>query len=377
MIQEVGYCSGIENYSRYLSGRAPGEAPPCLFDYLPADGLLFIDESHVTVPQIGAMYRGDRSRKETLVEYGFRLPSALDNRPLTFDEFRSMQPQTIYISATPAEYELEESGEYVVEQVVRPTGLLDPLIEVRPVAIQVDDVIAEIEKRAKIHERVLVTTLTKRMAEELTDFLDKNGIRVRYLHSDIDTVERVQIIHDLRVGAFDVLVGINLLREGLDIPEVSLVAILDADKEGFLRSSRSLIQTIGRCARNAHGLAILYADKITDSMQVAIDETRRRREKQEKYNREHGIVPKTIIKKIDDGIVDQSLPARSASGRKKAKIKDSVFNSKVISQDPAEIQKEIAVLEKKMRQLASELRFEEAAAVRDSVSELNRRLLML
>lgn len=377
MIQEVGYCSGIENYSRYLSGRAPGEAPPCLFDYLPADGLLFIDESHVTVPQIGAMYRGDRSRKETLVEYGFRLPSALDNRPLTFDEFRSMQPQTIYISATPAEYELEESGEYVVEQVVRPTGLLDPLIEVRPVAIQVDDVIAEIEKRAKIHERVLVTTLTKRMAEELTDFLDKNGIRVRYLHSDIDTVERVQIIHDLRVGAFDVLVGINLLREGLDIPEVSLVAILDADKEGFLRSSRSLIQTIGRCARNAHGLAILYADKITDSMQVAIDETRRRREKQEKYNREHGIVPKTIIKKIDDGIVDQSLPARSASGRKKAKIKDSVFNSKVISQDPAELQKEIAVLEKKMRQLASELRFEEAAAVRDSVSELNRRLLML
>ena len=377
MIQEVGYCSGIENYSRYLSGRAPGEAPPCLFDYLPADGLLFIDESHVTVPQIGAMYRGDRSRKETLVEYGFRLPSALDNRPLTFDEFRSMQPQTIYISATPAEYELEESGEYVVEQVVRPTGLLDPLIEVRPVAIQVDDVIAEIEKRAKIHERVLVTTLTKRMAEELTDFLDKNGIRVRYLHSDIDTVERVQIIHDLRVGAFDVLVGINLLREGLDIPEVSLVAILDADKEGFLRSSRSLIQTIGRCARNAHGLAILYADKITDSMQVAIDETRRRREKQEKYSREHGIIPKTIIKKIDDGIVDQSLPARSASGRKKAKIKDSVFNSKVISQDPAEIQKEIAVLEKKMRQLASELRFEEAAAVRDSVSELNRRLLML
>ena len=377
MIQEVGYCSGIENYSRYLSGRAPGEAPPCLFDYLPADGLLFIDESHVTVPQIGAMYRGDRSRKETLVEYGFRLPSALDNRPLTFDEFRSMQPQTIYISATPAEYELEESGEYVVEQVVRPTGLLDPLIEVRPVAIQVDDVIAEIEKRAKIHERVLVTTLTKRMAEELTDFLDKNGIRVRYLHSDIDTVERVQIIHDLRAGAFDVLVGINLLREGLDIPEVSLVAILDADKEGFLRSSRSLIQTIGRCARNAHGLAILYADKITDSMQVAIDETRRRREKQEKYNREHGIVPKTIIKKIDDGIVDQSLPARSASGRKKAKIKDSVFNSKVISQDPAELQKEIAVLEKKMRQLASELRFEEAAAVRDSVSELNRRLLML
>ena len=377
MIEEVGYCSGIENYSRYLSGRAPGEAPPCLFDYLPADGLLFIDESHVTVPQIGAMYRGDRSRKETLVEYGFRLPSALDNRPLTFDEFRSLQPQTVYISATPAEYELEEAGEYVVEQVVRPTGLLDPLIEVRPVSIQVDDVISEIEKRVKIHERVLVTTLTKRMAEELTDFLDKNGIRVRYLHSDIDTVERVQIIHDLRVGAFDVLVGINLLREGLDIPEVSLVAILDADKEGFLRSSRSLIQTIGRCARNAHGLAILYADKITDSMQVAIDETRRRREKQEKYNREHGIVPKTIIKKIDDGIVDQSLPARSASGRKKAKIKDSVFNSKVISQDPAEIQKEIAVLEKKMRQLASELRFEEAAAVRDSVSELNRRLLML
>lgn len=377
MIEEVGYCSGIENYSRYLSGRAPGEAPPCLFDYLPADGLLFIDESHVTVPQIGAMYRGDRSRKETLVEYGFRLPSALDNRPLTFDEFRALQPQTVYISATPAEYELEEAGEYVVEQVVRPTGLLDPLIEVRPVSPQVDDVISEIEKRVKIHERVLVTTLTKRMAEELTDFLDKNGIRVRYLHSDIDTVERVQIIHDLRVGAFDVLVGINLLREGLDIPEVSLVAILDADKEGFLRSSRSLIQTIGRCARNAHGLAILYADKVTDSMKTTIDETRRRREKQENYNRLHGIVPKTIIKKIDDGIADQSLPARSASGRKKAKIKDQVFNSKVLEQSPAEISREIASLEKKMRQLASELRFEEAAAIRDSISELNRRLLMM
>ena len=377
MIEEVGYCSGIENYSRYLSGRAPGEAPPCLFDYLPADGLLFIDESHVTVPQIGAMYRGDRSRKETLVEYGFRLPSALDNRPLTFDEFRSLQPQTVYISATPAEYELEEAGEYVVEQVVRPTGLLDPLIEVRPVSIQVDDVISEIEKRVKIHERVLVTTLTKRMAEELTDFMDKNGIRVRYLHSDIDTVERVQIIHDLRAGAFDVLVGINLLREGLDIPEVSLVAILDADKEGFLRSSRSLIQTIGRCARNAHGLAILYADKVTDSMNTAIDETRRRREKQEKFNKQHGIVPKTIIKQIDDGIADQSLPARTASGRKKTKIKDEIFNSRVLEQTPAEISREIAALEKKMRQLASELRFEEAAAVRDTISALNRKLLMM
>ena len=377
MIEEVGYCSGIENYSRYLSGRAPGEAPPCLFDYLPADGLLFIDESHVTVPQIGAMYRGDRSRKETLVEYGFRLPSALDNRPLTFDECRSLQPQTVYISATPAEYELEEAGEYVVEQVVRPTGLLDPLIEVRPVSIQVDDVISEIEKRVKIHERVLVTTLTKRMAEELTDFMDKNGIRVRYLHSDIDTVERVQIIHDLRAGAFDVLVGINLLREGLDIPEVSLVAILDADKEGFLRSSRSLIQTIGRCARNAHGLAILYADKVTDSMKTAIDETRRRREKQEKFNKQHGIVPKTIIKQIDDGIADQSLPARTASGRKKTKIKDEIFNSRVLEQTPAEISREIAALEKKMRQLASELRFEEAAAVRDTISALNRKLLMM
>lgn len=377
MIEEVGYCSGIENYSRYLSGRAPGEAPPCLFDYLPADGLLFIDESHVTVPQIGAMYRGDRSRKETLVEYGFRLPSALDNRPLTFDEFRSLQPQTVYISATPAEYELEEAGEYVVEQVVRPTGLLDPLIEVRPVSVQVDDVISEIEKRVKIHERVLVTTLTKRMAEELTDFMDKNGIRVRYLHSDIDTVERVQIIHDLRAGAFDVLVGINLLREGLDIPEVSLVAILDADKEGFLRSSRSLIQTIGRCARNAHGLAILYADKVTDSMKTAIDETRRRREKQEKFNKQHGIVPKTIIKQIDDGIADQSLPARTASGRKKTKIKDEIFNSRVLEQTPAEISREIAALEKKMRQLASELRFEEAAAVRDTISALNRKLLMM
>ena len=323
------------------------------------------------------MYRGDRSRKETLVEYGFRLPSALDNRPLTFDEFRSLQPQTVYISATPAEYELEEAGEYVVEQVVRPTGLLDPLIEVRPVSIQVDDVISEIEKRVKIHERVLVTTLTKRMAEELTDFMDKNGIRVRYLQSDIDIVERVQIIHDLRAGAFDVLVGINLLREGLDITEVSLVANPDADTEGFLRSSRSLIQTIGRCARNAHGLAILYADKVTDSMKTAIDETRRRREKQEKFNKQHGIVPKTIIKQIDDGIADQSLPARTASGRKKTKIKDEIFNSRVLEQTPAEISREIAALEKKMRQLASELRFEEAAAVRDTISALNRKLLMM
>ncbi len=278
MMQELGYCSGIENYSRYLSGRAPGEPPPTLFDYLPADGLLIIDESHVTVSQIGAMYKGDRSRKETLVEYGFRLPSALDNRPLKFDEFEALQPQTIFVSATPAAYELDKSQGQIIEQVVRPTGLLDPVIEVRPVATQVDDVLSEIRARAAVDERVLITTLTKRMAEDLTEYLDEHGVRVRYLHSDVDTVERVEIIRDLRLGKFDVLVGINLLREGLDMPEVSLVAILDADKEGFLRSTRSLIQTIGRAARNLNGRAILYADRITDSMRAAIDETERRRE---------------------------------------------------------------------------------------------------
>lgn len=291
MMNELGYCSGIENYSRYLSGRGPGGSASTLFDYLPADGLLIVDESHVTIPQIGGMYKGDRSRKETLVEYGFRLPSALDNRPMRFEEFEALAPQTIYVSATPGKYELEKSGGDIIEQVVRPTGLLDPLIEVRPVATQVDDLLSEIRIRAAINERVLVTTLTKRMAEDLTDYLSEHGAKVRYLHSDIDTVERVEIIRDLRLGEFDVLVGINLLREGLDMPEVSLVAILDADKEGFLRSERSLIQTIGRAARNLNGKAILYGDRITASMEKAIGETERRRAKQQAYNEERRIIP--------------------------------------------------------------------------------------
>lgn len=290
MMNELGYCSGIENYSRYLSGRGPGEAPPTLFDYLPADGLLVVDESHVTIPQIGGMYRGDRARKENLVEYGFRLPSALDNRPMKFEEFEALAPQTIYVSATPVPMNWRNPEE-VIEQVVRPTGLLDPLIEVRPVATQVDDLLSEIRQRVAINERVLVTTLTKRMAEDLTEYLEEHGERVRYLHSDIDTVERMEIIRDLRLGEFDVLVGINLLREGLDMPEVSLVAILDADKEGFLRSERSLIQTIGRAARNINGKAILYGDRITASMARAIEETERRREKQQAWNAERGIVP--------------------------------------------------------------------------------------
>ena len=299
MITEVGYCSGIENYSRYLTGRAPGEPPPCLFDYLPKDGLLIIDESHVTVPQIGAMYRGDRSRKENLVNFGFRLPSAFDNRPLKFEEFERMQPQTLYVSATPADYEVERSSQ-VVEQLIRPTGLLDPLIEVRPVATQVDDVMSEIRARAERNERTLVTTLTKKMAEELTEYLSEHGLRVRYMHSDIDAVERMDIIRDLRLGEFDALIGINLLREGLDIPEVSLVAVLDADKEGFLRSARSLIQTVGRAARNVNGMAIFYADQVTDSMRQTIDETARRRQIQDEFNQAHGITPQQIKKKVVD-----------------------------------------------------------------------------
>ena len=371
MIQELGYCSGIENYSRFLSGRAPGEPPPTLFDYLPADGLLIIDESHVTVPQLGAMYKGDRSRKETLVEYGFRLPSALDNRPLKFDEFESLQPQTIYVSATPANYELEKSAGEVVEQVVRPTGLLDPLIEVRPVASQVDDVLSEIRLRAKQDERVLITTLTKRMAEDLTEYLEEHGVRVRYLHSDVDTVERVEIIRDLRLGKFDVLVGINLLREGLDMPEVSLVAILDADKEGFLRSTRSLIQTIGRAARNLHGKAILYADRITDSMQAAIGETERRRAKQEAFNAANGIVPQALKKKVVDVMqVPGSAPTQETMRRQVAE--SAAFYQ---PESPEALAKQIKQLESQMYEHARNLEFEQAAALRDQIQLLHEKLI--
>lgn len=375
MIQEIGYCSGIENYSRYLSGRAPGSPPPCLFDYLPEDGLLFIDESHVTLPQIGAMYRGDRSRKENLVNYGFRLPSALDNRPLKFEEFEAIMPQTVYVSATPAELELTKSQGLVVEQVVRPTGLLDPEIEVRPALTQVDDVLSEIHRVVKNGERMLITTLTKRMAEELTGFLNENGVRVRYLHSDVDTVERVQIINDLRLGEFDVLVGINLLREGLDIPEVSVVAVLDADKEGFLRSYRSLIQTMGRAARNIHGKAILYADKITKSMQLAIDETRRRRKKQDEFNREHGIVPKQIVKKVED-ILDldgDHSSTKYLKALKKHANERSVDDSLLL--DSVTLAKEIKDREEKMKNCARNLDFEKAAVYRDELAALRDMLL--
>ena len=375
MMNELGYCSGIENYSRYLSGRKEGEPPPTLFDYMPSDGLLIIDESHVTVPQIGGMYRGDRARKENLVQYGFRLPSALDNRPLKFEEFERLAPQTIYVSATPGNYELEKSNGDVVDQVVRPTGLLDPIIEVRPVATQVDDLLSEIHKRVALDERVLVTTLTKKMAEDLTDYLDEHGVRVRYLHSDIDTVERVEIIHDLRKGMFDVLVGINLLREGLDMPEVSLVAILDADKEGFLRSERSLIQTIGRAARNLNGKAILYGDRITNSMQKAIQETERRREKQMKYNEERGIVPQALNKKVGE-LLDIGQTDKPKRGKQAVKKSDSFANGTKPKSRQA-LEKEMKQLEQQMRDFAKDLEFEKAAAVRDEIHQLKMALLEL
>ncbi len=367
MMLELGYCSGIENYSRYLSGRDPGEGPPTLFDYLPSNALLVVDESHVTIPQLGGMYRGDRSRKETLVEYGFRLPSALDNRPLRFEEFEARAPQTIYVSATPREYEIEHSGA-VVEQVVRPTGLVDPEVEVRPASTQVDDVMSEINARVAMGDRVLVTTLTKRMAEDLTDYLMEHDIRVRYLHSDIDTVERVEIIRDLRLGEFDVLVGINLLREGLDMPEVSLVAILDADKEGFLRSEGSLIQTIGRAARNARGKAILYADQITGSMQRAIDETERRRRKQIAFNKAHGITPKTVEKSVAD-IMETAVPGGGAIAHKYRKVAEAAGDYQA-PLDPLAAAREIKRLEKEMYALARDLKFEEAAQVRDQLRAL-------
>ncbi|MFZ5841761.1 MAG: excinuclease ABC subunit UvrB [Pseudomonadota bacterium] len=370
MMVELGYCSGIENYSRYLSGRAPGEPPPTLIDYLPKDALVIIDESHVTVPQIGAMYKGDRSRKETLVEYGFRLPSALDNRPLKFQEFERLCPQTVYVSATPGPYEMEKAGQ-VVQQVVRPTGLLDPEVLVRPVATQVDDLLSEAKKRAAIGERVLVTTLTKRMAEDLTDYLNEHGVRVRYLHSDVDTVERMEIIRDLRLGAFDVLVGINLLREGLDIPEVSLVAILDADKEGFLRSERSLIQTIGRAARNLNGKCILYADRITDSMQKAIGETNRRRGIQDEFNKANGITPKGVQKRVMDVMDTGGDGARGERLRKVADKRGSYDNL-----HGEALLKAIAQLEKKMHEHARNLEFEEAAKLRDDILQLRERALV-
>ena len=366
MIRELGYCAGIENYSRYLSGRAEGEPPPCLFDYVPDNALLIIDESHVTVPQLGAMYKGDRSRKETLVEYGFRLPSALDNRPLRFDEFEGLSPQTVYVSATPGDYE-KDHADNTVEQVVRPTGLVDPMVEIRPARTQVDDLLSEINRRVGKQERVLVTTLTKRMAEDLTDYLREHGVAVRYLHSDIGTVERTEIIRDLRLGAFDVLVGINLLREGLDMPEVSLVAILDADKEGFLRSERSLIQTIGRAARNLHGTAILYADDMTGSMRRAIDETDRRRAKQVVHNEEHDITPATIVKQVAD-VMEAAYPAPRSS-RRKAGDKKSVYE--VMS--PDQLLKKAAKLEKKMLRHARDLEFEEAAKLRDEIQEIRAR----
>ena len=361
MIMEVGYCTGIENYSRYLSGREPGEPPPTLLDYFPANALLFVDESHATIPQLGGMYRGDRSRKETLVEYGFRLPSALDNRPLRFDEYERLAPQTVFVSATPGPYERERSDR-LVEQVVRPTGLVDPNVEVRPAGIQVDDVLSEINARAEAGERVLITTLTKRMAEDLTDYLQEHGARVRYLHSDIETVERTEIIRDLRLGEFDVLVGINLLREGLDLPEVSLVAIFDADKEGFLRSEGSLIQTVGRAARNVKGMAILYADRVTRSMERAMTEMERRRARQLTYNEVHGIEPKTIRKPVKD-----IMEGARSSGRGRRRRQSEVDRYRQMS--PQEALRRIEALEKRMFRHARDLEFEEAAGLRDEINE--------
>ncbi|MEW8323404.1 MAG: excinuclease ABC subunit UvrB [Candidatus Thiodiazotropha taylori] len=372
MITELGYCSGIENYSRYLSGRSAGEPPPTLFDYLPDNSLLVVDESHVTIPQLGGMFRGDRSRKETLVEYGFRLPSALDNRPLKFEEFEHRSPQTIYVSATPRDYEINRSGA-IVEQVVRPTGLVDPEVEVRPASSQVDDLLSEIRLRVAQKERVLVTTLTKRMAEDLTDYLGDHDVRVRYLHSDIDTVERVEIIRDLRLGEFDVLVGINLLREGLDMPEVSLVAILDADKEGFLRSEGSLIQTIGRAARNANGKAILYADQVTGSMRRAIDETERRRAKQQQYNEANGITPQTILKSIAD-IMEGAYPGAQMNAKGYAKVADQ--EAEYAQMTPKQMAKRVQQLEEQMYRHAQDLEFEEAARIRDQIKDLQQKGLI-
>jgi excinuclease ABC subunit B len=375
MMRELGYCNGIENYSRYLSGRPPGEPPPTLFDYLPDDALLLIDESHVTVPQIGAMYKGDRSRKETLVEYGFRLPSALDNRPLRFDEWEGLAPQMIFVSATPSRYEAANAGQ-IAEQVVRPTGLLDPIIEMRAALTQVDDVLSEISRCVALNERVLITVLTKRMAEDLTGYLAENGVRVRYLHSDIDTVERVEIIRDLRLGEFDVLVGINLLREGLDMPEVSLVAIFDADKEGFLRSEQSLIQTIGRSARHVSGKAILYADKVTGSMQRAMDETARRRSKQIEHNTKHGITPKGIIKSVAD--IMEGAYAGQGNNKRGKKVAEGLASYAISTEAPltlSNMPKELKRLEEKMYQHARDLEFEEAAQIRGQIGKLKLQML--
>jgi excinuclease ABC subunit B len=364
MLQEIGHCKGIENYTRHLSGVPPGTPPSTLVDYLPPDALMFLDESHVLIGQLNGMYNGDRARKQTLVDYGFRLPSALDNRPLKFEEFERKMRQVMFVSATPADYEKQHS-DHTVEQVVRPTGLVDPVLHVRPAKNQVDDLLDEIRARVQVHERVLVTTLTKRMAEQLTDYLADNGVKVRYLHSDIDTVERVEILRDLRLGAFDVLVGINLLREGLDIPEVSLVAILDADKEGFLRAERSLIQTIGRAARNVNGTAILYADVMTDSMRKAIDETTRRRNKQIEFNTQHGITPQSVTKQVRD-LIDGVYSAKSGRDDAKAEIE----RAKMEDLSEKDLAKEIKRLEKQMLEHAKNLEFEKAARVRDQLATL-------